>query len=481
MKFYKAFLFPTLLACLSLSSCYHEFPNGGGGGGGGGNNGNAFVNVTVTSTPSSTIFFPTLVFEAANISIVNSAGIPTTIAGGAGTPPLAFSQMQTNSIYLGHVTLAATNYTTLQIQYLTPFFSNFFNSTNSTVLGCASGAVCLIPNTVPGYGATTLNIPITYTPTANTNTGIRINFDLSKAVTAVGGLTFDFTQAGAITVSPLPPTATSQPTGLDTADNVTGVVTAATGTTVTVSSFADEARTFAISNTAVFEDPLNVCNGAPVNGTCIAPNQNITIDGLINSDGTRTANQIEFLDPAPAVNELEGIITSPLANGQFTMSLTNGMGSTVLIITTPVLVKLSGAETYAVDPKNLGISTSTLGFQGATDLVVGQTVMVQGGTFNGNGTSITNPTRVLLRYSSIGGLVQTPSGTTFNLAGLSSFFTNLVGNSVQVQTFQTTNYDNISNFNGLIGGTTKASVLGLYLNPTSGATQPLLAAKVRSH
>jgi hypothetical protein len=194
-----------------------------------------------------------------------------------------------------------------------------------------------------------------------------------------------------------------------------------------------------------------------------------------------TANEVDFLDRAPAVNELEGVIISPLSNNQFKMALTNGMGSQVLIVGSSVLVNLNNAPTFLVDPKNLGISTSPLGFQSQSDLVMGQTVMLQGGTFSGTNTSITNPTRVLLRYSSIGGTVQSPGSPIFTLSGVSPFLVNLIANSVVVDTFPNTAYDNISNFSGLIGGTTNASVRGLYLNPNSGATQPLLAAKVRAH
>jgi hypothetical protein len=110
---------------------------------------------------------------------------------------------------------------------------------------------------------------------------------------------------------------------------------------------------------------------------------------------------------------------------------------------------------------------------------MGQTVMIQAGTFNGTNTSITNPSRVLLRYSSIGGTVETPGNPDFGLGEVSSFLVNLIGNSVQVATFSTTAYDNVSSNSFSTG--TNASVRGLYLDPNSGAPQPVLAAKVRTH
>jgi Domain of unknown function (DUF5666) len=486
MKFYKAFLFPTLLACLSLSSCYHEFPTGGGGGGGGNNNGNAFFNVTVTSTPSTTFFFPSLNWQLGNVLLFNTAGVSTSIAGGVDSPILDFARLQTDSTYLGHAFVGATSYNKLQVQFNSPVrFSYVYNSTNATLFSgtsaCAPGLVCEIPNTVPGFSASTVTVPITFTAAPNTNTGIRINFDLSKAVTTAGGMTFDFTQPGAITITALPP-ASSQILGLDTIDNATGVVTATSGTSLTIGNFSAGQTAFTVAPNAVFNDPLAICT-PPASLSCLAVGQNITIEGVIASDGTRTATQIEFLDPAPAVNELEGIIISPVTNNQFKMVLTNGMGSNILIVSSPVLVNLNGNETYFVDPKNLSgvVGGNTLGFLSQSNLVVGQTVMVQGGTFSGNNTSITNPTRILLRYSSISGTVQAPGGNIFTLTNVSPFFANLVNNSVLVETFSPgTAYDNISSFSGL-SNVTNVSVRGLYLDPTSGATQPLLAAKVRSH
>lgn len=482
MKANKSFLFLSLLAALSLCSCYHQFPSGsGGGGGGGGGNGtgSTFLNVTVTSTPSTTFSFPSLNWQIGGLTLIDSAGDLVPIAGGPGSPLLQFARLQTDSAYLGHSSIKSTSYTKLQVQLNAPLFSYFYNSSNATLLGCAPGVVCQIPSTVAGFGATNVTVPISYAATVNANTGVRINFDFSKAVTSTGGMTFDFTQTGAITLTTLPPASTSQTSGLDTVDNFTGTVTAKTTTSVTVGSFTADQAIFTIAANAVFNDPFSVCP-SPANFSCLAVNQNISIDGVVNSDGTMTADEIEFLDPAPLAGELEGVIISPLSSNQFKMVLTTGMGPAPVILGTVVTVNLNSAPTFFIDPKNLGVSTTPLGFQSQSDLVMGQTVMLQGGTFSGINTSITNPTRVLLRYSSIGGLVQAPSNPIFTLSSVSPFLTNLVSNSVSVQTFPATAYDNVAGFGNLSGGI-NASVRGLYLNPTSGATQPLLAAKVRTH
>lgn len=461
-----------------MTSCYHEFPGGGGGstGGGGGGTGNTILNVTLTSTPSSTVSFVKLNWSIGAINLINAAGQPTALTLSTSQVP-ELVRLQTDSLFLGQTTIPAGSYTNLQLQFNAPATSYFYNSTNATLLGCASRLVCSIPGTVAGFGASTVTVPITYTATANQSTGIRINLDLSKAVTIAGGMTFDFTQTGAVTIATLPPLS-SQTSGLDTVDNFTGTVTAKTSTTITVSSAALGASTFTMSPTAEFDDPFNICGGQ-ASFSCFVVNQNVSLDGVLNSDGTMTANEVEFLDPAPLVNELEGVVITPFVNNQFKMILTNGMGTAAAgaLVSQSLTVTLNNAPSFFVDPKNLGIATTPLGFQSSADLVMGQKVMLQGGT-NGNLT-LTNPTQVVLRYSSMGGSVQL-IGNPFTLSNVDPLFSNLLNDTTLVQTYLNTASDNISQLSSLQPGTV-TSVRGLYLNPNSGATTPVLAAKVRTH
>jgi hypothetical protein len=324
-------------------------------------------------------------------------------------------------------------------------------------------------------------VPISFTLTANSSTGFSLNFDLSKAVTSAGGMTFDFTQAGAITLATLP-RAGQNPAGLDSFQNFTGTVQTVTSTTITISSLSSAPLTFTVSSIAEFDDPFQVCTTA--NFACLKANQNVSVDAFINSDGTYTAYEVDFLDGAPAPLENEGIIVTPVSGGQFQMVVTNSTSiSSGFLPGTLATVTLNGASTFAVDPKNLVITTNPpTGFTSSSDLVVGQSVMLKGGSINFTTNTLSGYTRTMLRYSSIGGTIQTPSGAVFTLTGVSPFFSNLTSNSVSVQTFANTTYDNITGgFSGLSNVTTPVSVRGLYLDPTSGATQPLLAAQVRAH
>jgi hypothetical protein len=445
----------------------------------GGGGGTGSVTVTVTSTPSQTFFFPLLEWEISSVQLINSSSATIVVQGAL--PPADFARLQTDSQLLGTgKTVPAGTYTSAKIQ-LTPSTSGsfFFNSSSSTLLGCAAGAVCQIPGTVAGFSAATITVPVNFTVAANSNTGFSLNFDLSKVVTSAGGMTFDFTQAGAITLATLP--RTGQTSGLDSFQNFTGTVSATTSTTFDMFSLSSDTRTFTLASTVEFDDPFGVCTTPPgPSFSCIAVNQNISVDAVINSDGTLTATEIEFLDQS--AQEAEGIIVTPVTSNQFKMVITNGVGNNSFLPGTLATINVNGASTYFVDPKNLFTTPPATGFQDSTDLVVGQTVMLKGGTTDFTTNSLSGYTRTLLRYSSISGTISAPSGTIFSLTSVSPFYTNLTGNSVQVLTFTNTTYDNLTGFSDLANNTNASvSVRGLYLNPNKGEAQPLLAAQVRAH
>jgi hypothetical protein len=412
------------------------------------------------------------------VTLINGSSSAIIVQGAL--PPTDFAHLQTDSQFLGiGKSIPTGTYTSAKI-LLAPSTSPsyFYNSSGATLLGCAAGAVCQIPNTVAGFKQTTVTVPVNFTVAGNSNTGFSLNFDLSKAVTSAGGMTFDFTQTGAITLVALP--RTGQVSGsLDTLLNFTGTVTNTTATSIDISSLSSATRTFTVPGTAEFDDPFSICT-APASFSCLAVNQNVSVDAVVNSDGTLTAYEVEFLDPKPIVlQEVEGIIVTPLSNNQFQMVVTNGMPITAAFLPgTLATVTLNNASTYFADPKNLGVSTTPLGFTSSSDLVVGQTVMLQGGSINFSTNTLSGYTRTLLRYSSIGGTVTSPGTNIFTLSGLSPFFASSTTNTVQVMTFPITTYDNTT---GALSGGVNASVRGLYLNPTSGAAQPLLAARVRAH
>jgi hypothetical protein len=487
MKPHKAFLFLILLACASLSSCYHQIGTGSGGGGGGGN-GTSLLNITVTSTPSQTFSLVNFGLQITTLGVTNTAGIVTTVISDPLIPPAELVRLQSDSHYLGASHIAAGAYTNVIIHYSQPAGS-FYNSTNATLLGCAPATVCAIPPTTPGFVGGGITIPFSFTVTGATGSGIDINIDLSKALTTSAGMTFDLTQTGAVKTTLLPRSG-QLANSLDSLENYTGSVTAASTTSVTVAPFTSvgEPRIFKLASNVVFNDPFSICPQPPT-ANCLAVDQNVSVDGVINSDATFTAYEVEFLDLAPTVHEFEGIIIAPPASGQFQMLITNILGglfnpSVPIFPGQTVVVSLNSNATFFVDPKNLGISDSHLGFMGPSDLVQGQNVMIKVlKQSTGNPPITITSDRVILRYSSMGGIVNgAASGNNFTFSSVSPFFTGLQSPFIPlVQTVpNATTYDGVTSLSGL-AIPANVSVRALYLNPTSGASPVIIAAKVRQH
>jgi hypothetical protein len=489
MKYSKPFVYITLAASLALSSCSGLPKNAGGGNGGGGNkNGTSLLNITVTSTPSTSFSLVFFDLQIAGVAVTNNSGTVTTIIADALLPAGELVRLQSDSHYLGASNIAPGGYQNLIIKWSSPSGS-FFNNTNATLLGCAPGAVCQIPFTTPGFVGGAITVPFSFTAVGGTNMGIDINVDLSKALTTASGMTFDLTQAGAITPILLP--RNGQIVGsIDSLENYTGTVTSTAAGTVTVAPFTSfgEPRTFTIASNATFNDPFSVCP-QPAGASCLAVNQNVSVDGVINADATFSAYEVDFLDAASTtVHELEGVIIAPPSGTQFQMLLTNLLGG-FLNGNFPILpgevvnISLNANAGFFVDPKNLGIGTTPLGFLSTADLAQGQQVMIRGLTQTGASNPVTvTSDRIILRYSSMGGTVATAaSGSQFTLTGISPFFSNLTGNSSIVQTFaNATTFDNLTSL-GALNIPANVSVRALYLNPNSGATPPILAAKVRQH
>jgi hypothetical protein len=488
MKSYKSFLLLALVPVLALSSCYHQ-AYGGGGGGGGTVGGTSLLNFTVTSKPATTFAPVVLNLQITKVWVTDHAGAAVPIISDSILPPSELVRLQTDSNYLGASHIAPGAFSNVIIEFSTPN-GYFFNNTNATLLGCAPAAICQIPPTATGFAPGKITVPFTFTATGGTNLGINIIIDLSKALTNANGMSFDLTQAGAVTFGLLPRPG-QVPASLDSLEDFTGGISELTATTAKVAPFPGlaEPRIFTVSSTAVFNDPFSVCP-PPAKFSCIALNQNVSVDGVILADGTFTANEVDFLDPAPNVKELEGIIVSQPAGNQFKMLVTNALGGyispsnpvgTGALVTISMVSGTGGGPFFFVDPKNLGISTTPLGFMSTSDLVQGQTVMVRGLTQTGISPNITiTADRAILRFSRMGGMVTTaPSGNQFTLTSISPLFTNLLNNSSIVNTYPNlTIFDNLTNISGITPPAAVA-IRALYLNPNSGATPPVLAAKVR--
>jgi predicted regulator of Ras-like GTPase activity (Roadblock/LC7/MglB family) len=516
MKSYKAFPFLTLLACISLCSCYHEFSTGsGGGGGGGGTTTNKVSFVLVADTPPANLGLISFRVNISSITLTSTSGTQTTLTvnGGSGLT-VDLVRLQSDSAFLGTLASMPTGgITSITVSFSNPQLA-FFNGTGAAITNlnpqCLAGAVCTV--TFPTVGAPV----ITTSATINGNTGFGIDFNLANALTLTGtSLTLDLTNSTTtqvVTAFTLPRTnsnlATSQ---LDLIEDFTGVVSLS-NSSVTIASNSTVGRgsitATANSSTVLDADPSGTLCKTPTAGsasTCVSNNQVASMDAILNSDGTLTAQEIEPLLATPVVDTVEGTIASINANNQTQFSLiatdlfpaatSSLIGG--LHLGDPLTVNLANnVNPFLVDTKGLPVASQFAGnfgnFSGAINtaaLHVGQAVAVHITSFtaaSGTTAASSNTDTVTLRWSRFISTVSIASSPAFTVTALPGYFGFTQAVTFQIQTFGgTQGTDGVTNLDGVTssGNLIQANPVGvraLFIEDAGNTLNPAFyAAKVR--
>ncbi len=413
-------------------------------------------------------------------------------------PSVEVTRLQSDSAVIAdQATVPAGSYTAIAVTVgpTTSSTNNvFINTSGSTITSgttpCLNGAVCTLP-----IGAiATITVPLSLNLSDNQSQWVGLDFNLNKAITSSGNtISVDFTQSGVMTATTAP--STGIPSGsVDTFEDFVGVVTAVSGTSITVKSGITGASLMAgiTSSTEIDVAPSSYSGTCPGQGiACVTPGSTVSMDTLVNSAGTFTATEIDVLD-ATQVDEVEGIVYS-VGNGSVGIVLTDKvsasgdpiLGATTTTYGSGMILDVSTLNpTFSVDTKTLSIPLpAPTGFSGLGDLFAGQVIRAQvTGVVLGNSSITANAKEVLLRYSRLSGTVNSVSGNNFTISGLPTYLNVLnsnLGATPSVATFpNNTIFDGVtgtsgSNFNGAA-----VSIRALYLNPTK-TSLPFPAAKVR--
>ena len=481
----KVLLLALLVASFSLAACSGPKTvctvNCGGGG-------NASLNVTLAAVPftpppnSSILSFAVTI---TGISLTPTSGASdVNIPLNATTYVVDLTRLQSDSAFLGQLlaSVPAAAYNKLTVAVAGAVVT-YCTDTAGTP-GCASGSVAQIIKAAAAPATSSFSLTLSSSQQA----AIQIQFNFANAISVtastqvVSGV--DLTAANVLTASTLPPTASSLATGqVDFVEDVTGVVTAASATSVTVQTSTHGSITAAANSSS-----LAMSNCVTTNAACPpAVGQVASIDTALNSDGTFTL--LEFDPIAPTSSDwIEGVVTStPLSSTQFQI-VTNDIflasaGTLIganLSVGAPVQVTLNNVAPFLVDTKGLTVPTSFAGSQDATVIVPGQAVALHVKSFTAaNGTVLAAATvdTVVLRFTRVAGSVFTAAPPIFNIQSLPPFFGPTVTYEVQLNSGSpSTNYDGIANASGLTAGQ-NVSIRALYFGPT--VVPAFSAAKVR--
>ena len=479
----KPFLFVVLLAGFALASC-----SGLPGGGCVANctNGNATVSVTMLSTPltpEASTNILSMTTNVTGVTLMPATGTAQTIS--LPSPfTIDLNRLQSDSVFLGTLSSVPAGTYTVSVSFTAPVIL-YCTQLNAGTPGCASGTVTRFSG-----NAQSPSISTTLTLIDGQTTGVALNFNLQNALTinpqtqAVTAI--DFTASNALTLNTLPSTTSSLAAGqLDVIEDITGVVSAASPTSVTIQTATHGSITALTNASTVF-----------ISGTAPLVGQLATMDATINSDGTFTVLEFESLVNT-STDFLEGVVTStPTSSTQFEMVVNNVaaastnsvLGSNASsILGSPVNISLVNASAFLVDIQTLTVPVSAVAsFESGNDATIlqpGQTVAVLLTSFtaaSGNVLASANADALELRFSRVSGTVGT-TGPQFQIQNLPSFFGQTTPALVQISagtgpTSQSTNFDGVSSSTLQTGNT--VSIRALYFGPV-GATTPFSAAKVR--
>jgi hypothetical protein len=471
----SVFLFSS---CSGLNSSGGCTTNCGGG--------NANLNITLYDLPPAGVSILSFTFPVAGITLTPSSGTAVTVP----ITPTSFemTRLQTDSALVGlNLSVPAGTYTSINVT-VTASSGVFINTSGGTIGTCVNGAVCAMPS----GAATTIQVPLSLTLTANQNQWIGLDFNLAKAITTTNGITVDFNQANVMTA-----TTTVRPGipsgSVDTIEDFIGVVTAVTSSSITVrSGTTGNSMTAAISSTTEYDlAPVAYSNCQGTASACVTTGSTVSLDAALSASGALTATEIDVLDAA-ALDEVEGTIYPTSTAGvvgliiadKVAVTSTSPLASATTTYGTGIFLSVDAGTTYSVDTKTL--SSQNLGlnglFSGSGDLLAGQTVRVQLSniTSTTNGISAT-ANNVLLRWSRLTGTVNSVAGNSFTLANIPGYINTLnptLSLTPQVITYvNATAFDGITDISGLSATTSQtASIRALYIGQ---AQPPFQAAKVR--
>jgi hypothetical protein len=474
-----------VVSIIALSAC-SGVPDTSGGGGGGGGGTTAQLALTMTSTPVSltNVSIISATVGITGISLTPSTGSAVTLTLSPTVYPVDLTRLQSDTAFLGSLTVAAGTYNRATMTFSAPVLT-VDNQSGATLNGtCLSGTICQI--ILPAGSAEVVTAPFPLTLTSGQNTGISLNVNLANALTVTNNtLGLSFSTAGSFTAAVLP--RTGAPSGsLDLIEDFVGKVTAKGSTTLTVTAANGISLAMTLPASPTIQDPQGLCPA--LNASCLVVNQTVvSIDAMVNTDGTLTVTSADLLDATPR-DEVEGTIFATGVTGQFLLVVNNKVVATANSTLTSAnagdifLVTLSN-PIFIVDTDeffnnaSLPSSTVTTLFTSEADLVDGQDVMVHAtaatGTAAGGDQALTSDL-VRLRFTRTSGTVQSVSGQAFTLANVPPFIP-FITNPLTDTIIGATNFDGVTDVNSLTAGD-RVSVRALLLN---NSVFSFYAAKVR--
>jgi hypothetical protein len=495
----NALLVSLFLLSFSLAAC--SGPSGTGtcpGGVCGPGTGKVAVTMVADTLPANPSFLSFQV-TIASITLTPAVGTATTVnLSPARTVDLM--RLQTDTAFLGIFgNIPTGQYTNATLTLSGNAIITFLNDTATTISSCPASTICPLTVTASSNPVAA----VSYVVSQNGVTGIGIDLNIFSAVSIVqNALAVNFSNANVLSAFTLPRAGSNLASGqLDLIEDFTGVASLGSSS-VTVSSAASTGHgsLVAAANSSTLYDPdptgIHCPTGTTQLSQCVSSNQAVSMDAVLNSDGTLSIQEIEPL-LATLQDTVEGtvVVINQTNQTQFTLIVTDiipaAQASLIggLKIGDGLSVNLVNNNPFLVDTKGLPVQSSFgsnfqsfFGQTNTTAIHLGQTVAVHVTAFTaaaGITIASSNTDTVTLRWSRFTATTSSASDPAFSITGFPSSF-NATG-IAEVEVFSNTNLDGIASTSNLAVGAPVA-MRALFIENSGDSLNPAFyAAKVRQH
>lgn len=477
-----------IAAIFALTSCSgtknHCVTNCGGGS-------NGSLNLVLAAEPFTPPPNTSILSFAVTINSVSltpaAGGSVVNIPLNASTYSVDLTRLQSDSVYLGQFinSVPAGTYNKVTVG-ITSAVVTYCAATSGTP-GCNTGSIAQFTGTAGAPSTSNFS----FTMGANQQAGLRVVINFANVLTvnpstqAVTAM--DLTAANVVTTATLAPPLSTLSTGqLDYLEDVTGVVTAASTSSVTIQTTRGPITSVITGSTLVSPDCL-ITNRT--NQACApAVGQVASVDATLNTDGTSTMLEYDPLSLS-SVDLIEGIVTSEspsttqfqiVANDFVKANSSSRIGGLNLGDTVNVTLAnlISG---FFVDSKGLPVTSSSFsGSNSATDIHTGQTVMVRVTAFTaraGNTPASATADAVALRFTRLAANANGAGASQFSIGSLPPFFGFTTQPLVQLGNGNPITYLDGYTSNGSITSGNHLGIRALYFG--TNVSPSFSAAKIR--
>ncbi len=333
------------------------------------------VSVSMTDDPPTGVSVLFFQVSLTNATLTSSSGATVSLLGNNNTPvQVDVTQLQALSAFLSTASVTPGTYSGLSLTFANPELV-IYNASDSSLAGtCAVGSVCEIAPTVDDSATVNLtSSPFPVTVSQSSPLGFLVDFHLNTVIQS--DLSVNLGVSNGITLAELPQ-ASSQPQYGSLSGTVESVNASQTQFTVQT----PWGRTFTIattSSTAYDNFPTSACATAGI--ACLADGQDVQLQiTSVATGGVLTASQVTYLQAATQQTAEGTILALNTSGATPTMKLLlhyNPSGNSNLPLGGVATVSLASNATFSVDSNGFTLP-SGLTFSSASDLVVGQQVLV---------------------------------------------------------------------------------------------------------